>query len=641
MVMSSVPIDPKTLPKVLYVEDTLESRLLVQRLLSHAFVVLEAKDALSGIELALDTHPDLILLDINLPDLSGREIAARLRSLLPDTPLVALTADTSPGARERALAAGFWGFLTKPIVIDTFEEQIRAYLQGKRETLPDSARYVQLFQAEIVERLETKVRELSKIADRNQFLHEHNQVIIAELQRRQRLLEGAARVVHNIASILDLQALLRTTVDIICEEYEFYYAGIFFIDDARQWLVLKAGRGAAGAAMLKNDFRLPINSHSMVGRAVVDRKAHIALDVDQEPGRFRNPLLFETRSEVSLPLIVKEHVLGALTVQSQQLNAFSEDDLTALQVLADQVAIAIQNAQLLEDLDAANRELLRQTTFEAIATAAGEAIHWVGNKAAPVMPAAERVREDIVDLIAVVEALLELPDDQRTAAPYWRIWQAALQEVQAQGLDLKKRATRLASLSERQLQSFGGLGSILEDLDIISRSADVILSIKEDMIGPARLAHPDLLYLEPFLQEVVTGMAWPPGVVQTDFAPNLPPVYADARQMGNVFNNLLKNAWEALEGRPDPTIWVSAFPARDPDFVQIQVKDNGPGIPPDMLDKIWVSFFTTKAGRGGTGLGLFSCMEIVRQAGGNIWVQSQPGDGATFFVVLPIAQVAG
>jgi signal transduction histidine kinase len=328
-----------------------------------------------------------------------------------------------------------------------------------------------------------------------------------------------------------------------------------------------------------------------------------------------------------------------LTVQSDQVNAFEEDDVTALQALADQVAIAIQNARLLRDLESASRELLRNKTFEAIATATGEAIHWVGNKAAPILPSASRVREDILDLAMMWNVLSELPPAERVQHPFWSVLQASMETArQVLGDDLQTRTQALAALAPRQLQTLGGLESILEDLEIIHNSADTILKIKEDLIGPVRLAHPAAIYLPDFLSEVINEMGLPAGVVQTEFAAQQPPVRGDARQLANVFTNLIKNAWEAMEGRDQPRIWVRAHLTQtEPGFVQVQVQDNGPGIPPEIQDKIWVSFFTTKGGRGGTGLGLFSCMEIIRQAGGKIWVNSQVGAGATFSVLLPVA----
>jgi len=125
--------------------------------------------------------------------------------------------------------------------------------------------------------------------------------------------------------------------------------------------------------------------------------------------------------------------------------------------------------------------------------------------------------------------------------------------------------------------------------------------------------------------------------VIAEFENELPPVYGDPRQLDQVYNNLIKNAWEALESNPDRRIYITV--RRDPESGSLIscVRDNGPGIPPEALEKIWVSFYTTKMGQGGTGLGLSACMEIVRQNGGSIWVESKPGQGAAFFVRLPVA----
>ncbi|MCP5095027.1 MAG: hybrid sensor histidine kinase/response regulator [Chloroflexi bacterium] len=152
---------------ILYIEDDPASRRLVQRVLgSKGYNVLVADDGLKGISLAREKNPHLILMDINLPSMDGREITTRLRSLphFSETPIVALTANHSPGSRELALAAGCTGFMTKPIDVGSFPKQVRDYLEGHAEPLTVDERSIHLERhaQNLVERLETKINEMEK-----------------------------------------------------------------------------------------------------------------------------------------------------------------------------------------------------------------------------------------------------------------------------------------------------------------------------------------------------------------------------------------------------------------------------------------------------------------------------------------------
>ena len=627
--------NPKTLPKILYIEDNADARLLVRRLLAHDYVLLEASNAIDGINLAINTNPDLILLDINLPDLSGREIATRLQTSLPNTPMVALTADITGGAREKALVAGCIGFMAKPIDIDIFRDEIKAYLGGKREYVEKPNSHLKAYHKELAEHLEKKVHELTKMADHNKFLDTQNKLVIADMQRHQRLLEAAASVGHNITSILDLDELLQTTVDIICKEYEFYYAGIFLVDEAKEYAVLQAGFGEAGDIMVAKNHHLSLAENSMISTAIRNKKGEISADVGNKEKHFKNPYLPKTRSEMALPLIAKGDTYGALTVQSEKVNAFSNADISALQGMADQLAVAIRNAHLLKDLDNANKELLRTKTFEAIATATGEAIHWVGNKAAPIPGSAMRVQEDLLNFLAIFKTLLDLPNTERDSHPFAEVARATFSLLPTLDIDLSQTVDALNKLPAENLPLIVDIESTLEDLNIVKESAETILSIKEDLIGPGRITSAEFFDLPTLFSTTIAGMRLPKGVITSSHTENLPQAYADKRQIGRVLINLIKNAWEALEKSEQAKIHVSARPADEQGYVRIEVSDNGPGIPPEILEKIWVSFFTTKGDHGGTGLGLSACMEIITQSGGKIWAENGKDTGATFMILLP------
>jgi signal transduction histidine kinase len=154
---------PQPAPRILYIEDDPESRALVRSVLEpRGFDVLEASDSMAGIDLAIASHPDLILCDIQLPGLNGYETATRLRSYkgLDRCPIVVLT---SHGDRGLSLSIGCDGYIEKPIDVEKFPRQLRAFLKGKREKVKgqDERRYLREYSESLVERLEATVRELT------------------------------------------------------------------------------------------------------------------------------------------------------------------------------------------------------------------------------------------------------------------------------------------------------------------------------------------------------------------------------------------------------------------------------------------------------------------------------------------------
>ena len=619
---------------VLCIDDTFSVRLLVKRLLSQRYKLVEAADGLEGLDMAVAEQPDLILVDLHMPHLNGFEVTTRLKALLPEVPVVALTADVTQHVRERALAAGCDGYLSKPIDPDTFPAKVAAFLDGKREYLQDNT-FREAYQRTLVARLEGKVRELTKTLDENRRLNRQNQALLKKAQRRARLLKAAARVGKDITSILDMDTLLNKTVDIICEAYGFYYAGVFLLDESGEWANLSAGYGEAGARMLADGHRLAVGGASMVGTSLAERKGRIILDVGAESVRFDNPYLPETHSEMALPLLAGEKAIGALTVQSQESAAFTEEDITSLQAMADQLAVAITNARLLSDLEEAHEQLVRTKTFEAIATATGEAIHWVGNKAAPIPGSVQRIREDLISYLVAGQLLAtdQLSPEER--GKYERLFSAAMEALEAEGVELTDIQGGLARWPWKRLRRMLNVDSLLEDLSIIHGSAQAILNIKEDLIGPARQQRVQFFEIEELVREAIRGMGLPAEIVEFDFPAELPSLCADRVQIKRVFINLFKNAMEAMSAVEEPQLRIAARPAEQQNLLAVDVTDNGTGIPPELLDKIWVAFFTTKGDSGGTGLGLPACAQIVGNLGGEITVSSELGVGTTFTVTLP------
>jgi GAF domain-containing protein/HAMP domain-containing protein len=173
-----------------------------------------------------------------------------------------------------------------------------------------------------------------------------------ELKQHTSYLETSAKVSHAIATIMDADEIIVESVHLIQRNFDFYYVGLFLVDAKNEWAVLQAGSGEAGKTMLKQNHRIKIGE-GMIGWCVANAKARIALDVGEDAVRFENPLLPETRSEGALPLRSRGRVIGALTVQSSRPAAFTPEIITALQTMADQIAVALDNAELFAKSEAA------------------------------------------------------------------------------------------------------------------------------------------------------------------------------------------------------------------------------------------------------------------------------------------------
>jgi len=194
---------------------------------------------------------------------------------------------------------------------------------------------------------EHKVGVLQTLADQAAIALEKVR-LFEQIQRRTVQLRAAARVSRAASSILDVDQLVEESVNLIRDHFDFYYVGLFLLDGDGKFAVLRAGTGRAGRTMLESGHRLEIGDESMIGWCVAHGQPRIALDVGVEAMRFHNPLLPATRSEMALPLISRGVAVGALTVQSNEGGAFSDEDVAALQTMADQLANAIANARQFE-----------------------------------------------------------------------------------------------------------------------------------------------------------------------------------------------------------------------------------------------------------------------------------------------------
>jgi signal transduction histidine kinase len=268
-----------------------------------------------------------------------------------------------------ALGMGFLasGLITQQ-VFNPLRDQIAELerrLEDRTWELDEAYKEVKKAYVEVEGWVDERIVELQQeIAERKRVEAERAE-LLHTLQHRSTQLQTAAEVSKSASMILDPKALIDQTVRLIQERFDFYYVGLFLLDESNEYAVLQAGTGEAFDKMLEVGHRLKVNGHSMIGWCTSHREARIALDVGEEAIRFVNPFLPKTCSEMALPLISRGRCIGALSVQSAEPNAFPEEDIAVLQTMADQVAIAIENVRLLEAerRRSAELEALRQASL--------------------------------------------------------------------------------------------------------------------------------------------------------------------------------------------------------------------------------------------------------------------------------------
>lgn len=423
------------------------------------------------------------------------------------------------------------------------------------------------FHDEDIAALQTMADQLA-IAIQNSSLHR-------QAERRSRLLKAANRVGKEVTSILDLEKLLPQTVNIICESYGLYYAGVFLLDGSGEYAVLRSGYGKAGKAMVAEGHKLKVGTDSMIGACIAMGEARIALDVGEERVHFKNPHLPHTRSEMALPLMYGGKPLGAVTIQSSEERAFSEDDITTLLTMAEHLAVAINNAKLIDELKEAHNEILRNKVFEALTSASTEAIHWIGNKTLPISLTVARLREEIADGNVDVE-------------------------------------------------------SLKEDLDMISESAAQIIQVKEQLIGAVREMKPRPVLVSDVLQTAAYQRNISEGTLKVNIDPAAAYVIADSTQLTRALGNILQNASEAGA----KSLNVNVRPTEERGVLEIEIEDDGAGMDEPTMQKAWSPFFTTH-GISHHGLGLPAALHVVSQSQGRIALVSEQGRGTTVAMFMP------
>ncbi len=311
----------------------------------------------------------------------------------------------------------------------------------------------------------------------------------AALKRRTTQITAAAEVSREALTIRDVDTLLQRVVTLISERFGYYHAGIFLVDENREYAVLRAASSEGGKRMLERQHRLMVGRVGIVGYVAAVGEPRIALDVGADAVFFNNPDLPETRSELALPLRVRGEVLGVLDVQSTEPEAFTEEDVDVLQVMADQLAAAIDNARLVRAAEERLREislLLREQAEEgwqrfralhelpAYAYDGLDVTEWSRDEALPTQYAATlEVRGEPIGRLGVLRA--ERP-------------------LHLEDMELVRVVAEQTSQALENARLFMETQSSLEEIDVLyrasqamgeARSLSEVLNIFMDFVGSA------------------------------------------------------------------------------------------------------------------------------------------------------------
>jgi len=306
------------------------------------------------------------------------------------------------------------------------------------------------------------------------------------LQKRTERLRAVAEVARVATAVQNFDQLLPLITSIISKQLGYYHTGIFLVDEFKEYAILRSANTDGGLRMLARGHRLKVGEQGIVGFVTQTGNPRIALDVGQDAFFFNNPDLPDTRSELALPLKVSGEIIGALDLQSVESNAFNEDDVSLLTILADQVAISIQNAISSEQAQRALREAeiaMGQVTGQAwkgyTETIQTKGYRYDGVKSEALNEASKSRKESDVLLVPVLLRGQTIGRLKLKASDQSREWtqdELAIIEATAERValaldgarlleDAQKRATREAFLSDvgTKLGASFQLDSILRD----------------------------------------------------------------------------------------------------------------------------------------------------------------------------------
>jgi two-component system NtrC family sensor kinase len=428
------------------------------------------------------------------------------------------------------------------------------------------------------------------VAIENARLHKKAEQEIAERRQAEAALEKQAarlellnQVSGRIAATLDLDQLFDKAAALVQEHFGYHHVAICIVDRDREIVVM---RGKAGhlAQVFPPDHTLDIGQ-GVVGWVAEHGEPLLANDVENEP-RYVNvyPDRVTTRAELSVPIRVGDEVRGVLDIQCPERDAFSQDDLMVMETLADQIAVAIENARLYE-AEREQRKLVEQSQAQLVQS---EKLAATGRLTASLAHEINNPLQAIHNSLQIMRSFDLDPQEQQ-------------EYLQMAGEDV-----------ERLIKMVGRM------LDFARRPEQ-----EQQLVDVNHVVERTLKLSNKYLQHSDVAL-------QKDLAPELPAVLGTPGELQQVFLNLVLNGVDAMP--QGGTLRVTSFV--DDGYAAVAFEDTGQGIRPEHRGHIFEPFFSTK--EEGTGLGLSVSYNVIKRHQGEIVVDSEVGVGTTFTVRLPV-----
>ncbi|HEU4440258.1 MAG TPA: ATP-binding protein [Methylomirabilota bacterium] len=401
-------------------------------------------------------------------------------------------------------------------------------------------------------------------------------------------------VTEAVSRSLDLTEVIQKSLSALTHVTGHEIASLHLVSSDGKMLLLRGERGLSPRLREVNEV-LPIGQ-GLIGRVAATGRVRRVDEAGRAPD-----LLPAARAAVSadgirgflcVPIRARHRILGTLSLGRQTEERFSGEEIALLESTADQIGLALDNARLysetrlqLEELRRSHTDVVRAERLAAVGELAGGVAHEINNP--------------LMIILGQVHLLLQSQDHESVL----------------NGLKVIDGATKRAANIVRELVLFAERSPLRRARCKVSDQIYKVLALHQSRLEGARIT------------------------VQTDFH-EVPEIWADGNQLQEALFHLVQNAEQAMSAaRGGGILTVRVRPGHD--GVRIEVADDGPGVPPDDLARVFNPFFTTKGPGEGRGLGLSVAHSVVAEHEGRLWAENRPGGGAVFVMELPVGVPTG